>query len=62
MSKARLIKKDEIKEQVRKPRQRKPEARKTTVRTMMDWLETQRQERPDPRKAFAALFSQVQAS
>lgn len=61
MNKARLIKKDEIKEQVRKPRQRKPEAKKT-VQTMMGWLENQRQERPDPRKAFAALFSQVQTS
>ena len=65
MSKARLVKKDTIqKDQL--PRGRKtPKARKQqqvpaarkAVEITTEWLNSQRQERPSAREAFAALFS-----
>jgi len=62
MSKAKLVKKDTI-QQEQRPRARKaqkarkpmPAARKA-VEITAEWLNSQRQERPSAREAFAALF------
>ena len=63
MSKARLIKKDDTVAQssrnasvTKAPRSRK---RREVI---SEWIEKQRLERKDPRKAFAALFTQPQTS
>ncbi len=64
---ARLIKKGTIDEQpalkVSKPEKRaKREAVRRKVDLVLDWVERKGTERQDPRKAFAALFSQPQTS
>lgn len=62
MTKARLIKKQDVSDQqIGKPagRAKKPVMKKK-VDAMVEWLESQRNQRQDPRKAFAALFVQPQ--
>ncbi len=63
MNKARLIKKED------KPIQTSRKATETSTprsrkrrEVISEWIEKQRSERKDPRKAFAALFTQPQAS
>jgi hypothetical protein len=59
MKKARLIKRVDataLQEAKRNQLLRKPVIQKT-VEAVSEWIETQRNERPDPRKAFAALFT-----
>jgi hypothetical protein len=65
MTKARLVKKQELieREQVKKTNSARKSQRKVvkkTVDAMVEWLENQRVQRQDPRKAFAALFAQPQ--
>lgn len=62
MTKARLIKKQDVEEQqiARHPRQVKRPVVKKKVDAMVEWIENQRNQRQDPRKAFAALFAQPQ--
>ena len=62
MMKARLIKqKDAVAQETAKRNSllKKPAVKKT-VDAVAEWMEGQRKERPDPRKAFAALFAQPQ--
>ncbi len=61
MTKAKLIKRSEVaeREQARKAKQQKNNVRKT-VNAVVGWIENKRVQREDPRKAFAALFSQPQ--
>jgi hypothetical protein len=60
--KARLIKREDAAalEAAKRNRLLKKPVVKKTVEAVADWIETQRAERPDPRKAFAALFAQPQ--
>jgi hypothetical protein len=62
MKKARLIKKQEMIEraQAKKPDLTQKKVMKKTVDAVVDWLEVQRNQKKDPRKAFAALFVQPQ--
>ena len=62
MKKARLIKRQDVpalQEAKRNRLLKKPVVQKT-VEAVTEWIEAQRNERPDPRKAFAALFTQPQ--
>ena len=61
MTKAKLIKRSEVAEleQAKKAKQQKNNVQKT-VNAVVDWIENKRVQREDPRKAFAALFSQPQ--
>jgi hypothetical protein len=62
MKKARLIKRTDAianEEAKRIETQKKPVVKKT-VEAVTDWLNSQKVETKDPRKAFAALFSQPQ--
>ena len=62
MTRARLIKRQDVIAEQEAKRNRilkKPVVRKT-VEAVADWLENRKPEREDPRKAFAALFSQPQ--
>lgn len=61
MTKAKLIKRSEVaeREEAKKVRQQKNNVQKT-VNAVVDWIENKRVQREDPRKAFAALFSQPQ--
>ncbi|MFM8395031.1 MAG: hypothetical protein ACKOB4_14010 [Acidobacteriota bacterium] len=63
MSKARLIKKEDTVAQnsLKKPATKAPRSRKRRE-VISEWIEIHRLERKDPRKAFAALFTQPQAS
>lgn len=58
-AKARLIKKQEVIEREQTQSTDLPQkVVKQTVDVMVEWLEKQRNQRQDPRKAFAALFAQ----
>ncbi|NOT60013.1 MAG: hypothetical protein HOP19_07280 [Acidobacteria bacterium] len=62
MNKAKLIKRDQITEviQPRKtPIKTKPVVRKT-MEAVNNWMDSRRNQRVDPRAAFAALFIQPQ--
>ena len=62
MNKAKLIKRDQIAEviQPRKtPQKSKPVVRKT-MEAVNEWMDSRRNNRIDPRAAFAALFIQPQ--
>jgi hypothetical protein len=63
MTKAKLIKKDEVLE--RQQRKIAQKAQKQTVKQTVDvvsnWIEKQSTKRLDPRAAFAALFAEPQA-
>jgi len=61
MTKAKLIKRSEVleREQARKAKPQKNNVQKT-VDAVVEWIENQRTQREDPRKAFAALFTQPQ--
>ena len=61
MTKAKLIKRSEVaeREQARKAKPQKSNVRKT-VNAVVGWIENQRVQREDPRKAFAALFARPQ--
>ena len=61
MTKARLIKRSEVveREQARKAKPQKSNVQKK-VNAVVEWIENQRVQREDPRKAFAALFTQPQ--
>lgn len=63
MTKAKLIKRDEIVErQQLNATQRIPKQKaRKTMEVVSDWIEASRKERIDPRAAFAALFAQPQA-
>lgn len=62
MTKARLIKRGEAieRERVKKIRLSQKAQVQKKINSMMDWVETHRTQREDPRKAFAALFTQPQ--
>jgi hypothetical protein len=61
MTKARLIKRSEVveRELARKAKPQKSNVQKK-VSAVVGWIENQRAQREDPRKAFAALFTQPQ--
>ena len=62
MKKARLIKREDAiaqEEAKRSQLLQKPVVKKT-VEAVTEWLEVQKAQPKDPRKAFAALFSQPQ--
>lgn len=63
MTKARLIKREDVaareKEAKHKRGFKKPVVKKT-MEAVTDWLEEQKIRHQDPRKAFAALFTQPQ--
>ena len=63
MTKAKLIKKDEVLERQQKNTAQKTQkqAVKQTVDVVSNWIEKQNAKRLDPRAAFAALFAQPQA-
>lgn len=60
MKKARLIKQGEIaqREQAKKSRSAQKNNVQKTVNAVVDWIESRRTQKEDPRKAFAALFAQ----
>ena len=63
MMKARLIKRHEAQEAIKRrhaKKKPKPPAVKKTVDAMLEWVEHHRAQRPDPRQAFTALFTQPQ--
>ena len=64
MIKPRLIKKREVinreQEQTSKREPKEQPVVKKTVNIVVEWLENQRNRTQDPRKAFAALFTQPQ--
>ncbi len=62
MAKARLIKKHEMieREQEKAVEQKPVIKNKNKMDAVVEWLENQRTERKDPRKAFDALFAQPQ--
>ena len=62
MTKAKLIKREQISEIVQNKRAQakaKPVVKKT-MEVVNDWMDTRRNQRIDPRAAFAALFAQPQ--
>ena len=62
MNKAKLIKRDQITEVVRPKKTQiktKPVVRKT-MDAVNEWMDSRRNQRIDPRAAFAALFIQPQ--
>jgi len=61
MIKAKLIKRSEVveREQARKAMPQKSNVQKK-VNAVVEWIENRRVQREDPRKAFAALFTQPQ--
>jgi hypothetical protein len=62
MTKARLIKREEAiaLQAAKRSRLMKKPVVKKTVEAVAEWIETRKNEHQDPRKAFAALFSQPQ--
>ncbi len=60
MVKAKLIKRTEVaeREQARKAALPQKINVQKTVDAVVGWIESQRNQREDPRKAFAALFTQ----
>jgi len=62
ITKARLVKRQEMIDREKEKAMAKPPqpAIKKKVNAVVEWLETQKVEREDPRKAFAALFIQPQ--
>lgn len=59
MTKAKLIKRSEFveREKVKKARSIPKNNMQKTVTAVVEWVENQRIQREDPRKAFAALFA-----
>ena len=63
MNRARLIKKDETANRVsNEMREKKPPRVKKRREVITEWIDKRRQDRKDPRKDFAALFTQPQIS
>jgi hypothetical protein len=66
MAKPRLIKKQEVIEREQTSQQasqqdsKQQKVVKKTVNIVVEWLDNQRGQSKDPRKAFAALFAQPQ--
>ena len=62
MAKPRLIKKQNVtdSEQANQQDSKQQKVVKKTVNIVVEWLENQRSQNKDPRKAFAALFAQPQ--
>lgn len=62
MTKARLIKKQDVADRrvAKQPAQARKPVMKKKVDAMVEWIENQKNQRQDPRKAFAALFAQPQ--
>ncbi|MDX2032818.1 MAG: hypothetical protein SF339_19225 [Blastocatellia bacterium] len=63
MTKARLIKREEVAARVTEAKRKRGFKKPVVVKTMeavSDWLEEQKTRHQDPRKAFAALFTQPQ--
>lgn len=62
MSKARLIKKQDFVDRQEEKRQvaRQRPTLKKKVNAVVEWLDSKREQRQDPRKAFEALFAQPQ--
>jgi hypothetical protein len=62
MAKARLVKRQEVIEREKGKAETKAPRPviKKKVNAVVEWLEAQKVEREDPRKAFAALFVQPQ--
>jgi hypothetical protein len=62
MTKARLIKKQEMIERERAKKSDVPKKKvvQEKMNAMVEWLADQRGQRQDPRKAFADLFAQPQ--
>lgn len=62
MAKAKLIKRGEVieREKAKRDQLMKKNNMKKTVTAVVEWVENQRTQREDPRKAFAALFAQPQ--
>jgi hypothetical protein len=64
MTKARLVKRQELIDREKVKAETKPPQPviKKKVNAVVEWLETQKVEREDPRKKFAALFVQPQTN
>lgn len=62
MRKARLIKRGEVveRETAKKAKLTQKAQVQKTINSVVEWVENQRTQREDPRKAFAALFAQAQ--
>jgi hypothetical protein len=62
ITKARLVKRQEVIDREKEKAETKPPRPmiKKKVNAVVEWLETQKVEREDPRKKFAALFVQPQ--
>jgi hypothetical protein len=63
MSKARLVKKEDIRPEMMEPRKKSRRARKTpprrnAVEVTTEWIKARREETPSPRQAFQALFGE----
>ena len=62
MTKAKLIKRDQIVEVIQ-PRKAQPKPKpivRKTMEAVNEWMDSRRNQRIDPRAAFAALFIQPQ--
>ncbi len=62
MTKAKLIKRGEVvaREKTKKAQSMQKNNVQKTMTAVVEWVENQRIQREDPRKAFAALFAQPQ--
>ncbi len=66
MSKARLVKKEDISPEMLQPKRKAQKARhrqkpvRNAVEVTTEWISKQRSERPSARQAFEALFSKTE--
>jgi hypothetical protein len=66
MSKARLVKKEDINPELLQPKRKAQKARRrqkpvrSAVEVTTEWITSQRNERPSARQAFEALFAKTE--
>ncbi len=63
MTKAKLIKREEVieRQQIKAQQKVRKQTVKKTMEVIGDWIDARKLQRVDPRAAFAALFAQPQA-
>lgn len=63
MTKAKLIKREEVieRQQIKAQQKVQKQTAKKTLDVVSDWIDARKIQRVDPRAAFAALFAQPQA-
>lgn len=62
MTKAKLIKREEVveRQQIKAQQKVQKQTAKKTMEVVSDWIDARKIQRVDPRVAFAALFAQPQ--